>query len=81
MTFTRFSDLVHHNTDRIADPLAAWIKRFVELMLYARGKGVGDEKGELAADGFQESVLAWKKNSEVLHHRIKETIFLIEEET
>jgi len=28
---TRFSDLVHLNTDHIADPLAAGIERFVGL--------------------------------------------------
>jgi len=28
---TRFGDLVHLNTDRIADPLAAGIERYVEL--------------------------------------------------
>ena len=31
MTLTRFSSLVHLNTDRIADPLAAGIERFVGL--------------------------------------------------
>jgi len=31
MTLIRFSDLVHLNTDRIADPLAAWTECFVEL--------------------------------------------------
>lgn len=31
MTLTRFADLVHLNTDRIADPLAAEIERFVGL--------------------------------------------------
>jgi type I restriction enzyme S subunit len=31
MTLTRFADLVHLNTDRIADPLAAGIERFVGL--------------------------------------------------
>lgn len=31
MTFTRFSDVVHLNTSRIADPLAAGIERFVGL--------------------------------------------------
>jgi type I restriction enzyme, S subunit len=31
MNVTRFSDLVHLNTDRIADPLAAGIERFVGL--------------------------------------------------
>lgn len=31
MTLTRFADLVHLNTDRIADPLAAGIARFVGL--------------------------------------------------
>jgi type I restriction enzyme S subunit len=31
MTLTRFADLVHLNTDRIADPLAAGVERFVGL--------------------------------------------------
>jgi len=31
MTLTRFADLIHLNTDRIADPLAAGIERFVGL--------------------------------------------------
>ncbi len=31
MTLTRFADLVHLNTDRIADPVAAGIERYVGL--------------------------------------------------
>jgi hypothetical protein len=31
MTLTKFSSLILLNTDRIADPLAAWTERFIEL--------------------------------------------------
>ncbi len=38
-----------------------------------------EKRGEYASDGLTEAVKAWEKSSEVLHHRIKEMIFLVEE--
>jgi type I restriction enzyme M protein len=46
----------------------------LSIPLYVRGKAVGDEKGEYAADGLKEAVRAWNESSEDLDIAIDELV-------
>jgi len=43
----------------------------LSIPLYVRGKVVGDEKGEYAADGLKAAIKAWEESSKVMDSSIK----------
>ncbi len=49
----------------------------LSIPLYVRGKAVGDEKGEYAADGLKEAVNAWEESSNVLETSIQKTLAIL----
>jgi len=46
----------------------------LSIPLYVRGKGVGDEKGEYAADGLKAAVKAWEQSTANLNGAITELL-------
>jgi type I restriction enzyme M protein len=46
----------------------------LSIPLYVRGKAVGDEKGEYAADGLKEAVKVWKDSSNQLSKTVDDLL-------
>jgi type I restriction enzyme M protein len=46
----------------------------LSIPLYVRGQGIGEAKGEYAAEGLKEAVQAWKESSERLNVEMNELL-------
>ncbi|MEW6405075.1 MAG: class I SAM-dependent DNA methyltransferase [Chloroflexota bacterium] len=50
----------------------------LSIPLYVRGNGVGDEKGEYAADGLKEAVKVWEESSAELQTKMNDLLKTLE---
>jgi len=50
----------------------------LSIPLYVRGKGVGDEKGEYAADGLLNAIRLWNESAERTKYSIAQVLQILE---